>query len=224
MPAARDRIIYVTSSDYKREENRVFAENTLLADGTRVNDLFEFDLRKLSIRETLEIRITEMVRAEVISAYSQLRVPCIVEHAGLIFGPYMDLGEGNQYPGGLTKPMWDALGDRFLEETQSGGRPACARAVVGYCDGQSVKLFDGETRGTMAEHPRGKREFYWDTVFVPDDPTEQAGSKTYAEIVEDAALGLEYKVENLSQSTKAMRKLLEYLRGAGPPPLWPEGV
>jgi XTP/dITP diphosphohydrolase len=157
-----------------------------------------------------------MVQAEVTNAYSQIRVPCIVEHAGLIFEEYRALS----YPGGLTKPMWNALGDAFIEETQSAGRKAIARAVVAYCDGKSVTTFIGETRGTLASKPRGRRKFYWDTIFQANDPTGKASGKTYAEIVEDPYLGLEYKVLNLSQSTQAMLKFLEHVRRLGRPELW----
>ena len=40
--------------------------------------------------------------------------------------------------GGLTKPMWDTLLDRFVDETKSAGRHATARAVVAYCDGCNI--------------------------------------------------------------------------------------
>jgi hypothetical protein len=59
----------------------------------------------------------------VASAYAQVKVPCIVEHAGLIFDDYKD----RSYPGGLTKPMWNTLRDRFIEETRSANRGATAR-------------------------------------------------------------------------------------------------
>ena len=153
--------------------------------------------------------------AEVTKAYSEIKVPCIVEHAGLIF-------EGHDaYPGGLTKPMWYELKDRFIAETQSAGRRAMARAVVAYCDGKSVRTFVGETTGTIADAPHGAtHQFYWDTVFMPDDPSSRTSGKTYAQIVEDPTLGWQYKMTELSQSTRAMLKFLEYLRQAGHSPLW----
>lgn len=221
---ALQRVVYVTSSDYKRAENQLFVQHVRLSDGTPVASVFRFDLRPVRIQETLEIRITEMVRAEVKHAYSKLGVPCVVEHAGLIFDEYRGSGEEAQYPGGLTKPMWDALGEGFLAELAAGGRRAAARAVIAYCDGQSVHTFVGETEGQLASEPRGSREFYWDTVFVPDNPDGSPGTLTYAEIVDEPSLGLRHKVEHLSQSTKAMRLMLDWLQAAGPPALWPSGV
>jgi len=210
------KVHYVTSSAFKKEENRVLCDHCTLRDGTRIGDRFEFVFRDLQIKEMLEVDLEVMVRAEVISAYRQLRVPCIVEHAGLIFDEY----EFHSYPGGLTKPMWNTLGERFIKETGSGGRKATARAVVAFCDGMSVKTFVGETHGTLTEQPRGRREFYWDTVFVPDDQSGRAVGKTYAEIVEDPALSIAFKVAELSQSTKAMIAFLEYRLRHGASKLW----
>ncbi len=151
-----------------------------------------------------------METAEAIEAYRQIGVPCIVEHAGLVFDGY------DSYPGGLTKPMWDFLGDEFVRETGSGGRRASARAVIAYCDGASVMTFEGETRGSISAVPRGSRRFYWDTIFIPDNTDGSTGTRTYAEIVEDGHLGLKYKVVHLSQSSRAMLKFLEYRRGHTP--------
>jgi inosine/xanthosine triphosphate pyrophosphatase family protein len=207
-------VVYVTSSNFKAQENKIVTQTCTLMDGTAVGELFEFDIRPVRVKEVLEIDLQAMVTAEVTKAYSQIRVPCIVEHAGLIFDGY------DQYPGGLTKPMWNFLQERFIDETHSAGRRATARAVVAYCDGRSVHTFVGETKGTIAPEPRGNRSFYWDTVFIPDDPSGKAKNKTYAEIVDDPELGLVYKMRSLSQSTYAMLAFLEFRR-SNRPDLWP---
>src|SRR5687768_1536881 len=110
MPNGRTRIVYVTSSEFKVKENEIFQEHFVLPSGQKVGELFEFDVRSVEIKEALEVDIHEMVRAEVKSAYERIRVPCIVEHAGIIFDEY----QGRSYPGGLTKPMWNALGSDFI--------------------------------------------------------------------------------------------------------------
>ncbi|HLJ48978.1 MAG TPA: non-canonical purine NTP pyrophosphatase [Bryobacteraceae bacterium] len=213
---SRIRIVYVTSSKFKKEENETFLRECSLANGTRVDDVFEFDIRPVPIQEILNVDLSVMVSAEVVSAYSQLKVPCIVEHAGLIFSEYAD----RSYPGGLTKPMWDTLKDGFVKETGSAGRNAVARAVIAYCDGKQVKTFVGERTGTIAERPRGGREFYWDTIFIPEDDSGRSQGRTYAEIVESADLGLAYKIRELSQSSAAMKSFLEYRLKTGDPELW----
>lgn len=210
------KIVYVTSSPFKEEENKAFVANCKLANNAPVKDLFEFEIRKVPITEMLEVDLRVMVQAEVTNAYSQIKVPCIVEHAGLIFEDY----RAKSYPGGLTKPMWNALGEKFIEETKSARRRAIARAVVAYCDGKSVHTFVGETTGALAEFPRGARKFYWDTIFIPDDPSGKPGTKTYAEIVGDSQFGLKYKMTKLSQSAKAMLEFLKFLGEKGSPNLW----
>jgi XTP/dITP diphosphohydrolase len=217
MTARPTRVVYVTSSPYKRAENAIFVEHVKLSDETPVKAVAEFDIRHVDIQETLEISIAKMVEAEAKSAYARLRVPCLVEHAGLVFEEYIERPDDEQYPGGLTKPMWNALGDRFLGEMLEAGRRVVAKAVVGYCDGERLHTFPGMTPGRLAESFRGDRAFYWDTLFVPDEQ-EAPGGKTYAELV--AAHGLEYKVCELSQSTKAMRSFLEWRQTAQTPALW----
>jgi inosine/xanthosine triphosphate pyrophosphatase family protein len=213
---SRIRVVYVTSSQFKKEENEAFIRECSLGNGARIDDVFEFDIRPVPIQEILNVDLSVMVSAEVVSAYSQLKVPCIVEHAGLVFSEYAD----RSYPGGLTKPMWDTLKDGFVEETRSAGRCAVARAVIAYCDGKQVQTFVGERAGKIADRPRGSRKFYWDTVFIPEDASGRSQGLTYAEIVEDANLGLAYKMRELSQSSAAMKSFLEYRLTTGDPELW----
>lgn len=210
-------VVYVTSNDFKKTENKVLVEHCKLSSGQSVGDIFEFDIRQANIKEDLEVDLDAMVRSEVRKAYEQLRVPCIVEHAGLIFADY---AESRSYPGGLTKAMWNVLGSDFVKETNSIDRRAIARAVVGYCDGLKIRTFLGETPGTIASEPRGERKFYWDTVFIPDVDQGNPDSLTYAEIAEHAKYGLEYKVSALSQSTKAMINFLDDCLRNGQSPLW----
>lgn len=202
---------FVTSSSFKIEENLAFQRACLLANGSLVSDVFEFHIVPNRIRERLETRITDMVEAEVREAYSGLKKPCIVEHAGLVFDDY----QKQDYPGGLTKPLWNTLGDHFLSETHSQGRAATAVAVVAYCDGMRVRSFKGETKGTLSDLPKGDREFYWDTIFVPKEHNPE--QLTYAEIV--ASQGLEVKMRSLSQSSKAMLAFLDW-RISNAPKLW----
>lgn len=210
------RIVYVTKSPYKKEENNLFKQFCFLNDGRIVGDVFDFDIRAHEIQEILDVNLSVMVSAEVVKAYSKLKVPCIVEHAGLVFIDY----EASSYPGGLTKPMWDTLQKNFILETKSAGRKAIARAVVAYCDGKSVKAFLGERRGSIAAESRGARDFYWDTIFIPDDDAGVSLKLTYAEIAGHCAFGLKHKVTQLSQSTVAMKAFLEYRLAEGEPELW----
>lgn len=210
------KVVYVTSSHFKRQENKAFVAHNEL-DGVFVKDQVDFEFRDNRIQEVLEANLVVLVEAEVRKAYSQIRVPCIVEHAGLVFEEYA----AGWYPGGLTKPMWDILKQDFVKETNSGERRAIAKAAVAYCDGKDVHTFLGETPGKIAKKPRGNRAFYWDTVFIPDDHvTGKPGRRTYAEICGDKRLGLPHKMKYLSQSAKAMLEFLRFLKEHPLPDLW----
>lgn len=200
------RIRYATKSSFKHAEVKQVISSASLKNrhGAEVcaEDHFEVVFPRISTNEPLERDLEEMVRHKAVSAYQRILEPCIVEHAGLILGSYHD----ESYPGGLTQPMWDALGaEGFLSNVTWAGNKVTARAVVGYCDGMNVHVFVGETIGTFAKEPMGAREFYWDTVFIPDD----GDGRTYAQI-SDGEDGLVAKVE-LSQSRKAMVQCLEFM-------------
>lgn len=202
-------IIYATMSKYKQEEVGHICQTTSIRYNDNgkirtslVGDLFDFQFRKFTGTEILECDLVEMVKHKAIEAYKEHQVPCIVEHAGLLFDGLIN----QNYPGGLTQPMWDAIGDnKFIEHAHAISKDAIARAVIGYCNGMDVKTFVGETKGTISAAPSGSRGFYWDTVFCPNG----MGGKTYADICDDPSLGIPKKVE-LSQSAKALLEFLEY--------------
>jgi len=202
---------YATKSCFKQAEVRQIISSTKLQNrhGAEVcaSDHFEVEFPSVSTNEPLERNLEEMVRHKAISAYNQILEPCIVEHAGLILENYNE----KDYPGGLTQPMWDALGaEGFLNSVTWAGEGATARAVVGYCDGMNVHLFVGETKGKFSAIPLGGRHFYWDTVFIP----ETSNGRTYAQVAEGED-GLVEKVK-LSQSRKAMVKCFEFMLGQDP--------
>lgn len=196
------QINYVTSSEFKKHELEVFFKNCILSDNTPVSQVFDYKVYPNKIHERLEVDIEKMVIHEVKEAYSYIKIPCIVEHAGLIFNKY----KKSNYPGGLTKPLWDTLGENFLVETNSANLEVTARAVIAFCDGRTIKTFVGETNGILAIKPKGERKFYWDTIFIPDPEL----GLTYAEIVEQK--GLAEKILKYSQSAKALIKLMDFLR------------
>ncbi len=211
----KNKVRYATSSSFKREEIGKLISFTLIdgsgTDSVKVGDRFEFEFLSVETDEPLERDLERMVKHKVRSAYRHILAPCVVEHAGLILEKFAD----QNYPGGLTQAMWDAIeGEGFVKSLSWAGDLAIARAVVGYCDGLRVLTFVGETRGALVAVPRGARRFYWDTVFCPDD----GEGLTYAEISEQ--YGVDRKVA-LSQSTKAMMACLRYLH-RGPASMFPD--
>lgn len=199
-------LVYATRSDFKRQELATILAETVFRDEAGadvvIGSKFEITFSDAQTDEPLEADLSEMVRHKAVSAYRKILVPCIVEHAGLILEPHRAVN----FPGGLTQPMMDALGpENFVRRLSASGERAIAQAVVGYCDGMSVEVFVGETEGVIVGDPRGSREFYWDTIFCPD---EYPGL-TYAEIAMDPGKGVSAKMK-VSQSAKAFRKLVEH--------------
>ena len=200
---AKKIIRYATKSRFKRDEMNELASMKIRrgVNDIRVDDAFAFEYFDSELEEPLERDLSEMVRHKVRSAYKSIQQPCVAEHAGLICEAYKD----KSFPGGLTQPMWDAIGaENFAKGLAWAGNRMIARAVVAYCDGKKIYTFAADTLGVLSEKPRGKRDFYWDTLFVPDG----GGGKTYLQIASED--GIAEKLRH-SQSTKAMRNLFEFL-------------
>ena len=70
------------------------------------------------------------------------------------------------------------------------GKRAIERVYIGYCDGEKVYLYLGQTKGTLLS-PRGDKGFGYDLYFSPD-----GSDKTYAE------------EKFVSSRTKAIKKML----------------
>jgi hypothetical protein len=135
-------VIYCSWSPYKKEEWSCIKDVFQLDEkpGYRLGQLFNLEFRKVPTTEPLLCDLESMVRFKVESAYRSVRVPCIVEHAGLVLEGY----EMKSFPGGLTQPMWDALdAARFVASCSTLSTRAIARAVIGYCDGMNIKTFVG---------------------------------------------------------------------------------
>ena len=184
MPISPIGIIYCSWSSFKKEEwdciKDAFELDT--KPGYKLGQLLNMEFRNVPTTEPLLCDLEKMVRFKVEFAYRAVCVPCIVEHAGLVLEGYED----KSFPGGLTQPMWDALdAARFVASCLPLSTRAIARAVIGYCDGMNIETFIGETKGCLADTPRGARAFYWDTIFCPDG----FDNRTYAEIVGDDRAG-----------------------------------
>ena len=197
-------LVYCSWSKFKQEEwnwiKDVFSLDCM--PGQTLGQLFALEFRKVPTTEPLLCDLEKMVQAKVDSAYSAVRVPCIVEHAGLVLEGYED----KLFPGGLTQPMWDDLdAELFAVGCSSLTARATARAVIGYCDGMNIVTFVWDTKGSIFKTPMGGRAFYWDTVFCPDG----FQNRTCAEIAGSYSSGLIKKLE-VSQSIKALKKFMEY--------------
>lgn len=201
MAARRTKIVYCSWSKFKIEEWATASGAIELSakPGSKMGDLYDLEFRQVLTSEPLLCNLEDMVNAKIKSAYQQVKVPCIVEHAGLILKGY----ESASFPGGLTQPMWDSLGpEKFVECVSVLSNRAIARAIIGYCDGMNIRTFVGETHGKLIPAPKGSREFYWDTVFCPDE----GDGRTYAQIAQDDLI----QKLRISQSMRALDAFMTY--------------
>lgn len=125
---------------------------------------------KQDLHEILVPDIPHIVRQKAVEAYRHMGLPCVVEHGGI----YMKALPG--LPGSVGKIVWDAVEDRicgFLRETDS--REATVKSYLGYCDGQDVRVYEGLTKGRIADRARGRYAFAWDPIFIPGDESRTYG-------------------------------------------------
>ncbi len=180
------KLYFVTISEYKSKEVPAY----LLDSG------IDLEIIKYKVQEILHKDLEIIVMDKVTKAFVELGVPCVVEHGGLFIDAL------NGLPGGLSKVVWDNIGDKLCNFIKNGdSREATAKSVIGYCDGKRRHLFIGETRGIIADRGRGEYRFQWDPIFIPE-----GSDRTNAE------MGFPEKGK-YSQAAKGWGKLVQFLKG-----------
>jgi XTP/dITP diphosphohydrolase len=149
---------------------------------------------KNNIVEILNNNIENVIKQKAISAYDNCRMPVIVEHGAL------EVEYFNNFPGALSKPMWDLMGDKICKLIpESESRKAKVISAVGYCDGKTIKTFIEGTNGEISAKGMGTNGFQFDPIFIPN-----GSDKTYAQMKLDEKM-------KFSQATKSYGKLIEFL-------------
>lgn len=126
---------------------------------------------KLDLTEIQSLDAKEVVEHKAREAYKILGHPVLVEDTSLVFHALGKL------PGPFIKWFLQELGNDGLCELLKEDRSATATVVFGFYDGTNLNFFEGSMTGTIAQAPRGKNGFGWDSIFIP------AGqAKSYAEM------------------------------------------
>lgn len=126
---------------------------------------------KLDLPEIQSLDLREIIEHKAKEAYGQIKSPILVEDTSLVFTALGKL------PGPLIK--W------FLKELDNEGlcklldnysdRSAFAQVCFGLYDGEELKVFEGEMKGTIALSPKGEQGFGWDPIFIPEGQTKTWG-------------------------------------------------
>lgn len=136
--------------------------------------------QKLDLDEIQSTTPEEVLEHKVRQAYELLKSPVLVDDVSMGFDELSGL------PGPFIKYFVTA--DNGLEKLCRmcdglASRRATANALLGYYDGQTIKIFKGEIVGEIADHPRGDGGFAygWDKIFCPDG----YGGRTRGELTQD---------------------------------------
>ncbi len=124
---------------------------------------FPVDHQKIDLDEIQSLDLKEIVEHKVKGAYAQIKSSVFVEDVSLEF----------EALGGLPGPFIRFFVDQMpLEEICSllngKSRKATARCVVGFYDGEEMKLFEGSLDGEIAKAPAGENGYGWDQIFIPE--------------------------------------------------------
>lgn len=163
-----------------------------------LSDYFDLSVEHRKIENLHEIQsldLDEIVKEKAKAAFKITKSPVLVEDVSLVFKAYKEL------PGPLVKWFLETLGNQGLcNLLKSKDKSALAKVSFCYCDGNNVKVFTGERKGSIAEKPQGEMGFGWDPIFIPEGKT-----KTWAEMSVD-------EKHQTSMRKIALKKLKEYLR------------
>lgn len=152
--------------------------------------------KKLDLAEIQSLDLHEIIEHKTKEAYKQIGGVVLVEDTALTFNALGKL------PGPLIKWFLSELDNIGLCKLLDGykDRTAVAEVCFGLYDGNELKMFEGEARGSIARTPRGERGFGWDPVFIPEGHT-----KTWGEM--DAEEQKETSMRRI-----ALKKLEAYLK------------
>jgi inosine triphosphate pyrophosphatase len=179
----RDKLILVSSNPNKGiEAERILGQPLL-----RVS---------ISLPEIQAPSVEDIARHKLEQARSKGYGRLVVEDVSLGFE---ELGN---FPGPYVRWLLEAAGGKGLGAIAYAllNRRACAQCCVAYWDGDTPRIFMGETTGQVLVAPRGEQHFGWDAWFQPE-----GSAKTFAEM--DAE-----EKDKVSHRGKAYRKLAAYLK------------
>jgi len=158
-----DELVFVTSNLGKLRE----AEAVL---GCRLNH------RSVDVEEIQSMDLEEIVQLKAKSAHRSLEAPVLVEDTSL------ELAGLGGFPGPLIRWLLTSVGPEGIcriAHCFSESR-ATVRCIACAADGRDVVLGIGVVHGEIAQTPRGRQGFGWDSVFIPDG----FGGRTYGEMDE----------------------------------------
>ncbi|MCA9355548.1 RdgB/HAM1 family non-canonical purine NTP pyrophosphatase [Candidatus Kaiserbacteria bacterium] len=158
------KITFITGNENKLKEARAILKD------------FVIENKKLDLPEIQEIDAGKIIEAKLRQAYESEKATYIVEDTSL----YIEALNG--LPGPLIKWFLETIGTVGIYELASkyDNQVAYTSCMIGYIDEKGrTDFFEGRVKGKIVE-PRGKTNFGWDPIFLPD-----GHEKTFAEMTEE---------------------------------------
>jgi non-canonical purine NTP pyrophosphatase (RdgB/HAM1 family) len=145
---------------------------------------YEVEHQKVELDELQSLDLRTIVEHKVRQAFAVVGKPVLVEDVSLEFTAF------GRFPGTFIKHfVGEVPMETVCRSLDSLDRGAIARCMFGYFDGTKMTFFEGELRGTIAEHPVGTGGYGWDQIFIPDgyqqtraEMNEADDKKTYMKI------------------------------------------
>lgn len=157
---------------------------------------FPLKHKRLDLAEIQSLDVKKIVEHKAQQAYSVLHEPVIVEDTSLTFNALGKL------PGALIRWFFEELGNeglcRLLDQYKN--RSAIATVTFAIFNGKKLKIISNSISGGIAKSPKGKNEFGWDPIFIPE-----GYNITWAEMSDE-----EQKSSSLRRL--AVKKLEKYLK------------
>jgi non-canonical purine NTP pyrophosphatase (RdgB/HAM1 family) len=182
-----------------RLDGLVFVTSNLgkLSEAEAVLDC-KLDHRALDIDEVQSLDLEEVVRHKAAAAFERIGDPVLVEDTAL------ELAGLGGFPGPLIRWLLASVGPTGICRIAHcfGEARATVRCVACASDGSEEVIGVGEIEGVIADAPRGRRGFGWDSTFVPDG----GGGRTFAEMEEA-------EKNAISHRRRAFEALRDSLRG-----------
>ncbi len=139
---------------------------------------------KLDLDEIQSLDLKKIVEHKVRQAFEKVKSPVVVDDVSLEFAAF------GRLPGPFIRFFIDEMPFETICSMLNGqSREATARCVLGYYDGDVMKLFEGSMEGEIATKPAGENGYGWDKIFIPKGYTvtraslsEEDDQKTYVQI------------------------------------------
>lgn len=158
----------------------------------------DLKLSEVPVEDPQDLNVERLVRKKVEVVKNILKdTPFFVEHTVLEIDAWKGL------PGGLTGVFMRTVGYEGICTMMQAyeQRTATAKTVIGYYYNNNLKIFVGAATGKIAREPRGKTDFTWDHIFIPDEGLDE--KTTYAEMGE--------RKHKISMRKKAAMEFVKYL-------------